>query len=67
MFKKNLYLVTYKSSNESCIHVYGGSMADAIKNFWSWADEYVKVHGVHLDIVEIKLVGTVLVKLAPGS
>lgn len=66
MFKRNLYLVTYKNASGSCTHVYGGTMSEATENFWKYADRHLVIPGVHLDIIEIKLVGTVLVQLAPG-
>lgn len=61
MFKKNLYLVTYKLANVYSIHVYGTNLSDAIQNFWNYADEKIKIPGVSLDIIEIKLIGEIIV------
>jgi len=66
MFKRKLFLFTYETSRENSVHVYGSTMDDATKNFWKFANEYVKTPGVSMDIIEVKLIGDVIVQLEPA-
>ena len=67
MFERNLYLVTYKRSNTHSINVIGGTINDAMVNFWKYVDSRNDFHsGVGTDVLEVKLVGRVAVQLAPG-
>ena len=63
MIKRNLYLITYKNADESCIYVYGSNIEQAQENFWKWANAHVRVPGVSLYITDIKSIGNVLVEL----
>jgi hypothetical protein len=67
MFERNLYLVTYRRSNTDSINVIGGTINDAMVNFWKYIDGRNDFHsGVGTDVLEVKLVGRVAVQLAPG-
>ena len=67
MFERNLYLVTYRRSNTDSINVIGGTINDAMVNFWKYIDGRNDFHsGVGTDVLEVKLVGRVAIQLAPG-
>ena len=67
MFKRNLYLVTYKRTNTDMIHVIGSDLTDGLNNFWKYVDSRQDFHpGVGTEVLEVKRVGSVAVQLEPG-
>jgi len=48
------------------IHVTGSDMSNGLDNFWKYIDSQNLHPGVGTEILEVKFVGNVAVKLLPG-
>ena len=57
--KRNLYLITVKTSNTEYLHVKGSTIADAISRVSDYLLQ-TKTPGVGFTILEAKFVGTIV-------